>query len=108
MFRRERSLHQSGHTDLFLNYPNSQFYLAFMSRQRGKDVKEGKREKAEGEKEKQGVLCRGGTSEYRFMFSIRRLRSHHVAESKWDVTQSPREAFRLGACIGSRSFLLCP
>lgn len=56
MFRRERSLHQSGHTDLFLNYPNSQFYLAFMSRQRGEDVKEGKREKAEGEKEKQGVL----------------------------------------------------
>lgn len=42
------------------------------------------------------------------MFSIRRLRSHHVAESKWDVTQSLREAFRLGACIGSRSFLLCP
>lgn len=45
-----------------------------------------KKRKTERNKEKQGVIVRGRTSEDRFMFPIRRLRSQHVAYGKWDVT----------------------
>ena len=62
----------------------------------------------ERETERERDIGRGGTSERRFMFPIKRLRSQHVAQSKWAVTQSPREVQRLAAYSGSRSLLLSP
>lgn len=43
------------------------------------------------------------TFQHGFVFLIRRLRSQHVAWSKWGVTQSLREVCRLGGQIRSRS-----